>query len=468
MAARSARAVAWLAFAAALLAGKAAWLAVDADPAVFLGDSESYLATALEGWIPPDRSFAYGYVLRPLAVWSGSLSPVVYFQALLGAGSAIVLAWLLIRYFAVPEWLGFTVALLWGITEPLGLLLERHVLAETCALFVLAVFIATACRYLASGNVRLLILANALSTVLVSLRTVYIPVSISLAIILPLLARSSAESVPEQRAPSWRSTSMLIALSVVTVFGFHQLYKVAFGQLAGRPPAYQAAEGLFLLATWSPLLIAEDFPDRDLGRDVVRHASCAGTTREAARWQRGCLIDALVTQTGSDYVANRIARTVATNIATRDPLGVIRLTVGSWRDYLSLDLMKAAVHQDRPQDPLPTRAAKLLRERFGLSNIEALQSALRPTDRWFFANSAWYVFLAASPLVAVAALPIALPRVRRPLLLVAAVILVLLGATVASSLRVSPRFLHPVAWLVMMPLAVLVSSLFGRRPSSSG
>ena len=73
MAWRSAGAVAWLAFAAAVLAGKATWLAIDAAPAVFLGDSESYLATALEGWIPPDRSFAYGYVLRPLAVWTGSL-----------------------------------------------------------------------------------------------------------------------------------------------------------------------------------------------------------------------------------------------------------------------------------------------------------------------------------------------------------------------------------------------------------
>ena len=69
MTARSGAAAAWIAFAAAMIAVKAAWLAVDADPAVFFGDSESYLATALEGWIPPDRSFVYGYILRPFAVW---------------------------------------------------------------------------------------------------------------------------------------------------------------------------------------------------------------------------------------------------------------------------------------------------------------------------------------------------------------------------------------------------------------
>jgi hypothetical protein len=79
MTARSGAAVAWIVLAAAMIAVKAAWLAVDADPAVFLGDSESYLATALEGWIPPDRAFVYGDILRPCAVWTGSLAPVVYF-----------------------------------------------------------------------------------------------------------------------------------------------------------------------------------------------------------------------------------------------------------------------------------------------------------------------------------------------------------------------------------------------------
>jgi hypothetical protein len=469
MTARSGAAVAWIILAAAMIAVKAAWLAVDADPAVFLGDSESYLATALEGWIPPDRSFVYGYILRPFAVWTGSLAPVVYFQSLLGAGSGIILAWLLIRYLAVPMWLGSTVAVLWGATEPLALLFERYVLTETCALFVLAVVMAVGCRYLANGRFRWLILANVLSTVLVSLRTVYIPVSIALAILLPLLVRGPAEAVEGQSASGRRSTSMLIGLSLVTVFGLHQLYKVAFGQLAGRPPAYQTTDGLFLLATWSPLLVAEDFPDRDSGSSVIRDASpCASRSREAARWQSGCLIDTLVKQSGSDYVANKTARTTAMNIAKRVPLRVMRLTFRTWKDYLSPDMVRTALHQDRPQDPLPARAANVLRKRFGLTTDEHSQSATRPTDRWFFSNSAWYVFLASSPLVALAALGVARPGVRRPMLLVAAVIVVLLGATVAGSLRVSPRFLHPVAWLVMIPVAVLASSFRGRRRSLAG
>ena len=39
-------------------------LAVDPLPKLFMGDSESYLWTAWSGWMPPDRSFLYGYVIR--------------------------------------------------------------------------------------------------------------------------------------------------------------------------------------------------------------------------------------------------------------------------------------------------------------------------------------------------------------------------------------------------------------------
>jgi len=174
-----------------------------------------------------------------------------------------------------------------------------------------------------------------------------------------------------------------------------------------------------------------------------------------------------VRQSGSDYVANKTARTTAMNIAKRVPLDVIRLTIGTWKDYLSPDRLRAAAHQDRPNGPLPARAANLLRERFDVI-VEPSQGATTSTDRWFFSSTSWYVFLASSPLVALAALGFAQPGIRRPLLLVAAVIIVLLGATVAGSLRVSPRFLHPVAWLVMIPVAVLASSFRGRRRSLAG
>ena len=59
---------------------KAVLLIVDPEPQFFLGDSASYIETAVTNWIPPDRSFTYGYVIRYLAVWTGSLTPLVVFQ----------------------------------------------------------------------------------------------------------------------------------------------------------------------------------------------------------------------------------------------------------------------------------------------------------------------------------------------------------------------------------------------------
>src|SRR6476660_378381 len=59
--------------------------AVDNTPRFFFGDSESYLGTSLQGWLPPDRSWVYGLVVRWIMRESGSLSSVLLTQAILYA-----------------------------------------------------------------------------------------------------------------------------------------------------------------------------------------------------------------------------------------------------------------------------------------------------------------------------------------------------------------------------------------------
>jgi len=86
----------WLALTVALMAVKLAWLIADHTPMLFLGDSESYLWTALTGWIPPDRSFLYGFLLRPLAVDAGSMLPLIAAQSASSVVVALLLAWALV------------------------------------------------------------------------------------------------------------------------------------------------------------------------------------------------------------------------------------------------------------------------------------------------------------------------------------------------------------------------------------
>ena len=84
---------------------KAFLLLVDAHPMLYLGDSASYLRTALTGWIPGDRSFTYGFFLRPAAIWPQSLSSALIIQTLAGVVSSLGLALILRRFFKVRPWL---------------------------------------------------------------------------------------------------------------------------------------------------------------------------------------------------------------------------------------------------------------------------------------------------------------------------------------------------------------------------
>ena len=76
----------WLGFFALLLAIQAVLLWMDHHPMFFFGDSESYLATAIFGWLPTDRSFVYGYFIRLVAVTTQSLTSLVIVQVLLFIG----------------------------------------------------------------------------------------------------------------------------------------------------------------------------------------------------------------------------------------------------------------------------------------------------------------------------------------------------------------------------------------------
>src|SRR4029077_4601774 len=76
---------AWWLFCALVLAIKLLLLWLDPIPKLYMGDSGSYIWTALTGWIPPDRSFFYGYVIRWTALWTPSLTVLLVVQVCLSA-----------------------------------------------------------------------------------------------------------------------------------------------------------------------------------------------------------------------------------------------------------------------------------------------------------------------------------------------------------------------------------------------
>src|SRR5689334_14263457 len=103
---------------------KTVFLLLDNRPAYFFGDSGAYLTTATIKWIPPDRSFLYGYLLRRIAYHSHSLQAMIVAQVLLSAIAAWLLYFALAKFFHAPPALALAGGLLCTV-EPLQLLAER-------------------------------------------------------------------------------------------------------------------------------------------------------------------------------------------------------------------------------------------------------------------------------------------------------------------------------------------------------
>src|SRR5262245_4968244 len=103
---------AWWLFCALVFAIKLLLLWLDPTPKLFLGDSWSYIWTALTGWIPGDRSYFYGYLIRWLAVWPHSFALLLLMQALASSATAIMFALICRRFFEISNALSFLFGLL--------------------------------------------------------------------------------------------------------------------------------------------------------------------------------------------------------------------------------------------------------------------------------------------------------------------------------------------------------------------
>jgi hypothetical protein len=227
----------------AVLAVKVIFLALDSQPTFHLGGSAIYLATAIGKWIPPDHGFVYGFLLRFVAVWARSLTPMVLTQAALSAIASWLVGVCLLRYFAS----GFRIAALCALAcavEPLQLAAERSVSAESIATFVFAVFLLAAFSYLKTSSVSTLALVQILGALLITLRLRFLPIVLTMSIVLPILSRRAISF--------WRSSRRFginwinglrfvfapllvsIILSQTLLFAYRHLY----GELLDKPPAY--------------------------------------------------------------------------------------------------------------------------------------------------------------------------------------------------------------------------------------
>ncbi|MFC7332955.1 hypothetical protein [Rhodocista pekingensis] len=444
---------------------------LDSTPRFFMGDSASYIHTAMTGWIPSDRSFLYGYLIRIFSGPQDGLTTFLAVQVLVSAGAAI-LAGLAARIAAGASMGTATVVALVVSLEPLQLAYERYVMAETFAGLMLAILVVSALWYLRKPALLPLLSFVGAGIGLVSLRLNTVPLVWSLAFILPVLsvARFPGTSFGPFRNPNSARFArvalhvvLLLALTAVT----HGVYRHVYGALRDGPPGYQHADGLFAVAGWAPLIRADAFPDAFLAEQILSAVAIDLSdpgNREAQRWSPTGISYCFEQVIGNPYDANRLAREVAFRAALNDPVAVFRLGFHTVSRYLDPGQIRASLRWDQGENPITENLASDLRSVFAVDVARSVEPS--PVRSWHGFPVNWYILLPLMPCVAFLCIPF-VPTCSRPevgFLVIVGFGLVACGPFLGTMTVV--RYLHPLAWLNMVLFAVIGHSLLKARLSA--
>ena len=230
---------AWWLFCALIFAIKFLLLWLDPTPKLFLGDSGAYIWTALTGWIPSDRSYFYGYLVRWLAVWPHSFGPLLLSQMLVSAVTAIVFALICSRFFRMSNRLSFLFGLMCAL-DPCQLVWERYVMTESFSLLVYVLVLYWSLAYLRDRRLWQLAVVQALSVLLIGFRMSFLPVVQACTILLPLIAFARCafpalrnRSGTHAPARGVLTTGLMhVAASIAMMFVMHGAYNMPTAGLA--------------------------------------------------------------------------------------------------------------------------------------------------------------------------------------------------------------------------------------------
>jgi hypothetical protein len=468
----------WCLFVLGILAVKFLLLILDPLPKFYLGDSFSYIYTATSGWIPSDRSYFYGYVIRWLALWTASLTPLLIVQVCLGSVVAVTAAWICWTIFELPRWVSFLLGLACCL-DPLQLFWERTVMTETISLFFYALVLHRSFIYIKKRRIFDLLLVQVLSVLLIGFRMSYLALVVILSLALPILAFLplflSDHNRPFLVSRDWpfRMSRKLhnaighCVISVVAMLLLHHTYKMANGFFSKREPDYLYGTGFHLLSFWAPALQPEDATDPRLAQlisqgDEFRIKDVYA--RPNQRFSDGYLIDRWCRLEPNAVKANRIAKQTALRTLEHHPAEVGLLAWRSYADYWGVGAMKHYARLDLEMGSLTQAEVAELASRFHQA-ITSPNLAAEPVtfSKWYYVSAYGYYFVVLLlPLISFAA--ICVPGIAKPY----ACLLFLHAAIQFSStffLTVAPvvRYLQPLSFLTMLSLAALSKALVDRR-----
>jgi len=328
-------------------------LVLDARPRFFLGDSESYLETAVGFWLPNDRSWMYGLLINALLRWSHTLKSIILLQTLASAALCASIAGFC-RRVGVRSWIAWAALLVLSV-EPMLLYYDRSIMTDAPGTVVVVVGIVLAASWMVRASWRALIGSAVCFWAAICLRTALLPLVFWVPAFVVTWAAVGA--VRSGMRDAWRQRiagpAALLAASAFGVIG----YAFANGVATNSAPSLNPRGGAFMLGRIAPILAPEDFA----GIGVANPAQLLEETRHADRrlrnWQvfgaQG-LIPRLEEALGDSGKVSRAGALLVRRSIARDPLGFAELVCGQGSEYLSFAPYRAHLSGQLGLDrPLP-------------------------------------------------------------------------------------------------------------------
>ncbi len=230
-------------------------LVMDRMPRFFQGDLIAYLSTGFNGWIPPDRSWAYGFLSRWLIETTRYVSSLPALQALLLAGAILMLA---CEFGGRQSHIASLAIVILASVDPLNQTYARFWLSDTIASAAFLMFVSLVAACLRRARWRNLLPALLLScSVSIFVRVAYLPVELAT---LAIIALSASVVSQPNRPARLRRTCAALALIPVLAAGSLALAnsQVSIASLHGQF-FLNRSSGLFQMGVFLPGLRYEDF-----------------------------------------------------------------------------------------------------------------------------------------------------------------------------------------------------------------
>jgi hypothetical protein len=452
----SARALATLV--AGLVLIKLIWLLGDPTLRLFMGDSASYLHSALTGWMPPDRSFTYGFLVRASAVAFASPLALVLLQTAFGIATSLLLTGLLHRLLGLRFSLAAAAGLLLAL-DPGQLFYERMMMAESAGTLALAAHVVLLAVYARTGQWRWVARAALFGIAAVSLRFSLLPVVLGLAVGAAVVAALSA---PRRHAmPLAMALQVGVALALTGTL--HLAYMQSYRIMPGGEATYMPASGMMRIGLVAPMVRAEHFEGTGVPGTVLEEVKLDVSDprqREAHVWTADGLYAAIARHTDQP---ERVARTITSRALRDDPARLVSLGLGNFADYFDRGLREHRIQDDLGRRPPDAGVLAALRERLDYE-AEGVSASDSWATRWFRNGAPWLIacLFSLAPL-ALLALAMNWRGPHRPAVLV--LCLASLGLVASHLLFAhipSLRYLHPMPWFVLANLALLAQALLRR------